>query len=115
MGQRNSQSFGKVGNSGGKKGRSGRRNSAATLLREEFLRQQENHAQDAFALHVQVMNDEKRRMDMRLAAAREIMRRVWGDKAETVVSGDVVIRVIREQRDINPAAHSASEAAANQE
>lgn len=83
----------------GVKGRSGRKKAAATLLKEDFLKQQEGTARDAFAYHVQVMNDPNEDTDMRLAAAKEIMRRVWGEKTEVKQSGGLVIRVIRGDSD----------------
>ena len=99
---------GTIGNKGG-----GRKKAAATLLREQYLQQQEQHARNAFEFHIETMNDDDVERALRLQAAKEVMRRVWGDKAETVVSGDVLIRVIREQRNFNQVADSASSAAAD--
>lgn len=101
------------GKSGGARPNSGAKPSAYTQLKRRLQAEKIEDAEYAFSLYAQVMKDEAQAMPMRLSAATWIAERVLGKAQDkTNLSGDVLIRVIREtindQRDSDSSADSAS-------
>jgi len=80
----------------GKKGASGRKPSAFTLLKRRIESEKSDDAEYAFALYSQVMRDDTQPMELRLNCGDWIANRVLGKpKDRTEQSGELVIRIVR--------------------
>lgn len=78
---------------GGPRPGSGRKPLAATVLKEKLGDYAED-ALKAFKFCSELMNDESAEKNVRLAAAREVMDRLWGKSTQAIVhSGEVTGRI----------------------
>ena len=82
---------------GGMRPGAGRKKSQITIAREQFLAQQEQHAQDAFAFQVETLHDKKQPRAIRSVASQIIMDRIWGKSTGSEkIDGELLIRIIRD-------------------
>lgn len=78
---------------GGKKGRSGRKVKAFTLLKQRIEAEKQDDAEYAFALYAAVMRDETQPIELRLDCSDWVSNRVLGKpKERQEISGDLGIK-----------------------
>lgn len=75
---------------GGKKGRSGRKVKAFTLLKQRIEAEKQDDAEYAFSLYASVMRDETQPIELRLDCSDWVANRVMGKpKERTEHSGEI--------------------------
>lgn len=98
----------KLANGGPRKG-AGRKKGLAKQLEQEFIKQKEVEAEFGFAFNANAQRDDELDKRLRLYAAGVVMDRIWGKpKEKNEQSGELVIRIVREERSNDTVADAAS-------
>lgn len=93
---------------GGARPGAGRKKSLAKQLEAEFIKDKENEAEFGFALFVREMHNARNSRKFRLYAANMVMDRVWGKpKEKNEQSGELVIRIVRDEGNSDTSAETA--------